>query len=424
MDSLVMRLRGATVEMTPPVVGAKGTGKEHNSQNSGSGYNYGYYDDLNRANHRGGEGGVSNNYRGYEFIAVALAFVLLLCAACYIPRFFSKRRAADEERRKEKERRRKSSKKGASGTVVENGKQIENGDIDDTEDLLETEETDPDREKEDRTKKKKYLGRINYKVEYDFTGSILHVTIVKCEDLAAMDIGGTSDPYVKVYLLPDRKRKQETKVHRKTLNPVFNETFKFEVPYGDVMGKTLVFAVYDYDRFSKNDAIGELKLPVCQMDLAASTVKWRDLQSIRGDGMLGDICFSLRYVPNSSKLTIVILEAKNLKKMDVGGLSDPYVKIALMQNGKRLRKKKTSIKKCTLNPYYNESFSFEVPFEFTKKVQLLVTVIDYDRVGGNEPIGQVLLGADQKGLELKHWSEMLETPRRPVAQWHSLKPIK
>lgn len=60
---------------------------------------------------------------------------------------------------------------------------------------------------------------------------------------------------------------------------------------------------------------------------------------------------------------MVILEAKNLKKMDVGGLSDPYVKIALMQNGKRLKKKKTSIKKCTLNPYYNESFSFEVPFE-------------------------------------------------------------
>ena len=100
------------------------------------------------------------------------------------------------------------------------------------------------------------------------------------------------------------------------------------------------------------------------------------------ENKLGDICFSLRYVPNSGKLTIVVLEAKNLKKMDVGGLSgnmvnmrphlarflkssisDPYVKIALMQNGKRLRKKKTSIKKCTLNPYYNESFSFEIPFE-------------------------------------------------------------
>ena len=46
---------------------------------------------------------------------------------------------------------------------------------------------------------------------------------------------------------------------------------------------------------------------------------------------MGDICFSLRYVPTAGKLTVVILEAKHLKKMDMGGLSDPYVKITLMQ---------------------------------------------------------------------------------------------
>lgn len=41
------------------------------------------------------------------------------------------------------------------------------------------------------------------------------------------DVSGSSDPYVKVYLLPDRKKKFQTKVHRKNLNPVFNETFIF-----------------------------------------------------------------------------------------------------------------------------------------------------------------------------------------------------
>ena len=42
------------------------------------------------------------------------------------------------------------------------------------------------------------------------------------------------------------------------------------------------------------------------------------------ENKLGDICFSLRYVPTAGKLTVVILEAKNLKKMDVGGLSGTY----------------------------------------------------------------------------------------------------
>lgn len=39
------------------------------------------------------------------------------------------------------------------------------------------------------------------------------------------------------------------------------------------------------------------------------------------DENLGEICFSLRYVPTTGKLTVVILEARNLKSMDVGGSS-------------------------------------------------------------------------------------------------------
>lgn len=46
---------------------------------------------------------------------------------------------------------------------------------------------------------------------------------------------------------------------------------------------------------------------------------------------LGDICISLRYVPTAGKLTVCILEAKNLKKMDVGGLSGEIGRAGLGQ---------------------------------------------------------------------------------------------
>uniref|UniRef100_A0A3P8TCG0 Synaptotagmin n=1 Tax=Amphiprion percula TaxID=161767 RepID=A0A3P8TCG0_AMPPE len=252
---------------------------------------------------------------------------------------------------------------------------------------------------------------------------MLVVGILQAAELPAMDVGGSSDPYVKLYLLPDKKKKFETKVHRKTLEPNFNETFTFKVAYTELGGKTLVMTVYDFDRFSKHDAIGAVKIPMSSVDFSQSLQEWRDLQKAEKEESerLGDICLSLRYVPTAGKLTVVILEAKNLKKMDVGGLSDPYVKIHLMQNGKRLKKKKTTIKKNTLNPYYNESFSFEVPCEQIEKVQVAVTVLDYDKIGKNDAIGKVLLGGNSTGTEQRHWSDMLANPRRPIAQWHSLK---
>ncbi|XP_067009980.1 synaptotagmin 1 isoform X2 [Anabrus simplex] len=346
-------------------------------------------------------------------IIIGVCLVMLLICICCIRRCCRKRRSKD-------------GKKGKGGVDLKSVQLLGSAykEKPDMEELTENAEEGADEAESKQSEVK--LGRLQYKLEYDFNSNSLAVTVIQAEDLPALDMGGTSDPYVKVYLLPDKKKKFETKVHRKTLSPVFNETFTFKgVPYADAMNKTLVFAIFDFDRFSKHDQIGEVKVPLCQIDLAQTIEEWRELQSVEGEGgqenKLGDICFSLRYVPTAGKLTVVILEAKNLKKMDVGGLSDPYVKIALMQNGKRLKKKKTSIKKCTLNPYYNESFTFEVPFEQIQKVNLMVTVVDYDRIGTSEPIGKVVLGYNASGTELRHWSDMLASPRRPIAQWHTLK---
>ena len=67
-------------------------------------------------------------------------------------------------------------------------------------------------------------------------------------------------------------------------------------------------------------------------------------------------------------------------------------------------------------------FSFEVPFEQIQKVQVVITVLDYDQVGSNDPIGKVVVGCGASGAELRHWSDMLAAPRRPIASWHTLQP--
>lgn len=58
-------------------------------------------------------------------------------------------------------------------------------------------------------------------------------------------------------------------------------------------------------------------VPACDSDFSLLTQQHE---------RLGDICLSLRYVPTAGKLTVVVLEAKNLKKMDVGGLSGEWKK--------------------------------------------------------------------------------------------------
>lgn len=59
-----------------------------------------------------------------------------------------------------------------------------------------------------------------------------------------------------------------------------------------------------------------------------------------------------------------------------------------------------------------------------RKVNLEMTVLDYDRIGGSDPIGKVLLGYNRKKLEKKHWAEMVDNPRRPVIHWHVLQVIQ
>uniref|UniRef100_A0A672KAH4 Synaptotagmin 9 n=1 Tax=Sinocyclocheilus grahami TaxID=75366 RepID=A0A672KAH4_SINGR len=266
-------------------------------------------------------------------------------------------------------------------------------------------------------------GCLHFILKYDCDLEQLIVKIHRAQDLPAKDFSGTSDPYVKIYLLPDRKTKHQTKVHRKTLNPVFDEVFLFPVAYADLPTRKLHFSVYDFDRFSRHDIIGQVVVDnfLDLVDFPRETKLCRDIQYVSSDNVdLGDLMFSLCYLPTAGRLTITMIKARNLKAMDITGASDPYVKVSLMCDGRRLKKRKTSTKRNTLNPVYNEAIVFDVPPENIDQISLLVAVMDYDRVGHNEVIGVCRVGNDAEGLGREHWNEMLTYPRKPIAHWHPL----
>ena len=123
------------------------------------------------------------------------------------------------------------------------------------------------------------VGKIRFSVDYDFTLRDLRVGVIECKDLAAKDFGGSSDPYVKVYVLPNKRLKHQTKVHKKTLNPHFNETFVFhDIEFKSIRDRSVYFEVIDFDQFSKHDMIGVFDLPLENVDLARTTEMWEDLK--------------------------------------------------------------------------------------------------------------------------------------------------
>ena len=100
---------------------------------------------------------------------------------------------------------------------------------------------------------------------------------------------------------------------------------------------------------------------------------------------------------------------------------DPYVKIWLMHDGKKMEKKKTAVKEKTLNPIFEDTLMFTVPYERIRQTSLAVSVMDYDKMGRNEQIGQIVLGSKSGPMEVKHWNEMFAKSRTDVTKWHILK---
>nr|XP_054364624.1 synaptotagmin-like protein 4 isoform X1 [Mirounga angustirostris]XP_054364627.1 synaptotagmin-like protein 4 isoform X1 [Mirounga angustirostris]XP_054364630.1 synaptotagmin-like protein 4 isoform X1 [Mirounga angustirostris]XP_054364632.1 synaptotagmin-like protein 4 isoform X1 [Mirounga angustirostris]XP_054364634.1 synaptotagmin-like protein 4 isoform X1 [Mirounga angustirostris]XP_054364637.1 synaptotagmin-like protein 4 isoform X1 [Mirounga angustirostris] len=110
-------------------------------------------------------------------------------------------------------------------------------------------------------------------------GGELQVWIKEAKNLTAAKSGGTSDSFVKGYLLPMRNKasKRKTPVMKKTLNPHYNHTFVYNgVRLEDLQHMCLELTVWDREPLASNDFLGGVRLGVGTGISNGEVVDWMD----------------------------------------------------------------------------------------------------------------------------------------------------
>ncbi|XP_069615398.1 synaptotagmin-like protein 2 isoform X2 [Ranitomeya imitator] len=104
----------------------------------------------------------------------------------------------------------------------------------------------------------------------------------------------------------------------------------------------------------------------------------------------GNIEYSIEYVEQLKEFLIYIYQCKDLAAADVKKQrSDPYVKAYLLPEKAKMGKRKTAVKKKTLNPVYNEILRYKIPKESLQAQTLNLSVWHRDVLGRNSFLGEV-----------------------------------
>uniref|UniRef100_A0A2I2YKT3 Extended synaptotagmin-3 n=1 Tax=Gorilla gorilla gorilla TaxID=9595 RepID=A0A2I2YKT3_GORGO len=128
--------------------------------------------------------------------------------------------------------------------------------------------------------RRRQLGEIQLTVRYVCLRRCLSVLINGCRNLTPCTSSG-ADPYVRVYLLPERKWacRKKTSVKRKTLEPLFDETFEFFVPMEEVKKRSLDVAVKNSRPLGshRRKELGKVLIDLSKEDLIKGFSQWYEL---------------------------------------------------------------------------------------------------------------------------------------------------
>uniref|UniRef100_UPI0037E888C8 synaptotagmin-like protein 2 isoform X6 n=1 Tax=Semicossyphus pulcher TaxID=241346 RepID=UPI0037E888C8 len=111
----------------------------------------------------------------------------------------------------------------------------------------------------------------------------------------------------------------------------------------------------------------------------------------------GSIQFAVNYIQKLGEFHIFVVHCRDLAVVDTKkNRSDPYVKCYLLPDKTKIGKRKTAVKKKSLNPDYNEILRFKILMEVLKTQNLNISVWHNDTFGRNSFLGDV-------DLDLSEW---------------------
>lgn len=106
------------------------------------------------------------------------------------------------------------------------------------------------------------MGVLKTAIWYDTQLQILHIMIYEARGLQTID-GAPADTYAKIYILPDKHKltKQKTATVRKNCNPIWNDSFQFDIPHEELFSKTISMQIW-HEGMLQNTFIGNAECEV------------------------------------------------------------------------------------------------------------------------------------------------------------------
>ncbi|NXN97082.1 SYT12 protein, partial [Rhinopomastus cyanomelas] len=267
------------------------------------------------------------------------------------------------------------------------------------------------------------VGQLEVTLEYDGGAAALLVTLLQGKDLLEKDDARFESCFVRVSLLPAEHIVGISRIQRGACAVAFDERLSVPLDPAALEGSSLRFSAFGIDEDERSVSTGVAELKLSELGLAARPFSaWLYLQDTnRAVDTVGEILLSLSYLPTAERLTVVVVKARSLVWSNSKGTADPFVKVYLLQDGRKISKKKTAVKRGDPNPVFNEAMIFSVPAIVLQELSLRVTVAEWGEDGRPDNTGHVLIGPAASGMGTTHWNQMLATLRKPVAMWHPLR---